>query len=141
MSAMILQELQFWLVCFGAGAVVTFVYDLFRIFRRVFPHGTFWVGAEDLLFWIFTAFWIFFVFYKENHGSIRLYGLLAMAVGMLLYLWLFSRIFVKIVSRILEWIWRILIFPLKFLGKKLKKHQEKVIMKRRHKKESKSVEE
>ena len=29
------------------GGALFLLYDIFRIFRRVVPHGNFWIGVED----------------------------------------------------------------------------------------------
>ena len=31
------------------GGALFLLYDIFRIFRRVVPHGNFWIGVEDFL--------------------------------------------------------------------------------------------
>ncbi|MGN0335268.1 MAG: spore cortex biosynthesis protein YabQ [Lachnospiraceae bacterium] len=129
MSTVIVQEIHFWLISLAAGAAITFVYDLLRIFRRVISHGNFWIGVEDLLFWVGTAFWCFFIFYRENDGSIRMYAMIAMGGGMLIYHQLISEWFVKWVSCILNKVLRFLVSPLFFLENKLKKGFKRAIMK------------
>lgn len=95
------------------GMVITLVYDEIRIFRRIIAHGNFWIGVEDFLFWIWTSLWIFSVLYRENDGSFRMYTILAMVSGMLLYH--------KTVSEPL----------VNFFGKKLKKQIQGIIIKLR----------
>ena len=102
MSEVILAEFQTVGTAFVSGALITFVYDLLRIFRRVISHGNFWIGVEDLFFWIWTALWIFSVLYRENDGSIRFYTILAMVFGMIAYHRAVSEFFVNLIAKILK---------------------------------------
>lgn len=114
MSGGILQELRVVGVAFLSGALITFVYDLIRIFRRIIPHGNVWIGIEDFFFWIWTSLWVFSVLYRENDGSLRLYTILTMALGMIIYHRYVGEPFVRIV------------------GKLLKKIRKSIIIKRNH---------
>lgn len=121
-SPVIAEELRIVGTALLGGAVITLVYDFFRIFRRVVPHGNFWIGAEDLIFWIWASLWIFSVFYRENDGNVRLYTILAMALGMILYHQSISDYFVRFFGRMLK-------IPITFFGKKLKKLWSGIIIK------------
>lgn len=141
MSGGILQELQVVGTAFVCGAVITFVYDVFRIFRRVFSHGNFWIGAEDFFFWIGTSFWIFSVLYRENDGAFRLYTIFAMVLGMIVYHRTVSEAFVKIMGNILKkavegilYPIRLIKIPINFVGKKLKNRIQRIIMKKQNRK-------
>ena len=102
MSGVILRELQVVGTAFCSGALITFVYDLLRIFRRIIPHGNFWIGVEDFVFWIWTSFWIFSVLYRENNGSLRLYTILTMVLGMIVYHRVIGEPIVKFAGKILK---------------------------------------
>ena len=136
MSQVILGELRAAGVAFLMGAVISIVYDLLRIFRRVISHGNFWIGVEDLIFWMWTAVWTFSVLYRENDGNLRMYTMLFMAVGMILYHVTISEPAVEVLGKILKRIFRIILYPLKllkiyiiFFGKKLKKLISGIIIK------------
>lgn len=136
MSQVILGELRVVGVALFSGAMITIVYDLLRIFRRVISHGNFWIGIEDFFFWIWTALWIFSVLYRENDGNLRMYTIFAMALGMLLYHKTLSEPLVNFVGRILKKIVSIIMYPLKmlkiyiiFFEKKLKKMIHGIIIK------------
>lgn len=139
MSGVILEELRVAGTAFFYGAVITLVYDLIRIFRRVIAHGNFWIGIEDFIFWIWTSLWIFSVLYRENDGNLRMYTIGAMVLGMIIYHQVISEFFVKGCSNILKRIIGMLLFPLKkvkiyiiFFGKKLKNIVRAIIMKLEH---------
>ena len=134
-SPVILKELSVVVTAVVSGILITFVYDLLRIFRRIFSHGKFWIGVEDFIFWIWTTLWIFSVLYRENDGSIRMYTILAMAGGMMLYHTTLSEFFVRIFSNVFRKIIKIGIYPFKklkiyiiFSGKKLQNIVKDIII-------------
>lgn len=135
-SQVILNEFRVVGVAFFSGVLITVVYDMLRIFRRVLSHNNFWIGAEDLIFWMWTALWTFSVLYRENDGNLRMYTMFFMAAGMISYHMTISEPLVRILGKIFKKLASILFYPLKllkfciiFLGKKLKKHSKGFIMK------------
>ena len=85
MRSEIVLELKGVVTSCLCGALITVVYDGLRIFRRIISHGNFWIGVEDFVFWMWTAIWIFSVLYRENDGNLRMYTMISMAIGMILY--------------------------------------------------------
>lgn len=86
MSARIVGELEFFARAFLWGIGITLVYDGLRLFRLLVRHGNVWVAVEDLLYWILYALLLFRMMYLENDGMIRGFAMLAVLLGMLLYL-------------------------------------------------------
>lgn len=80
------------------GAGMFFAYDCLRIFRRLVPHGIFWISVEDILYWIAAAGWFFLRICKVNDGIIRFYVLLGVALGAALYYALLGRFLMKYAS-------------------------------------------
>lgn len=95
-STEIIKEADVLVISFLMGMTLLLVYDQIRIFRRLVPHGTIWVGIEDMLFWIASAVLLFAMLYKENSGYIRGFVIGGVVVGMLLYNLLLSRLVVKV---------------------------------------------
>lgn len=136
MSSVIIEEMRVAVTAFFSGMLITLVYDGLRIFRRGVFHGNFWIGVEDFFFWLWTAFWIFSVLYRENDGELRLYTMFFMGLGMILYHRTVSEPLVRIGGKLLRRVWLIVSYPLKllkiyiqFIGKKLKKLMLSFIMK------------
>lgn len=96
MSEMIFQEADFFNACFLNGIFLLFVYDLFRILRRIINHEKLSVAVEDLLFWIVGSIWVFRIIYQKNNGVIRGTAFLAMGAGMLLYHYGMSRYVIRV---------------------------------------------
>ena len=101
-SESILAELKTAWVALLSGALITVVYDVLRIFRRIISHGNLWIGIEDFFFWIWTTFWIFSVLYRENDGNLRIYTILFMVLGMFLYHRIIGEPVVNITGKVLK---------------------------------------
>ncbi len=80
------------------GAAALLLYDILRVFRRIFPHGIIWISLEDALYCVFAAGWFFLRIGKANDGIIRFYILLGVGAGALLYYRLLSRHLMRYVS-------------------------------------------
>ena len=96
------SENSFLIYALLMGIFITFIYDILRIFRRVAPHGGFWVALEDIAFWIYCAVEVFLLMYHESDGRLRWFAVLGAMVGMGLYKKLISGIFVKYMSLLLQ---------------------------------------
>lgn len=132
MSDVIQNEAFFFLTCAATGVLLVFAYDILRIMRRVFKHGTFLTGLEDFLYWSISAFVIFCMIYEKNNGAIRGFAIAGIVLGVLLYHESVSQYIVKGISTALKFIFRgiskvfdILSRPLRFLSKYLKKIKDK----------------
>ena len=80
---------------------------------------------EDLIFWIWTSLWIFSVLYRENDGSLRMYTMIAMALGMIVYHWLVGEPVVKFLGKLLKKIKTSIIMKLKWRSMHGNKDQSK----------------
>ena len=126
-SPVIAGEGVFMLHSFLLGVIITFIYDLFRILRRIIPHGWFLLSLEDLAFWILATAGIFYMLYYENSGMFRWFSVIGAGTGMLLYKKTVSTPFVnvvsgavnKLLSLIGRFLWK-LTAPVRFVWHKLK---------------------
>lgn len=120
-SETIFKESDMILKSFAMGGILMFLYDILRIFRKLFPHSVVFVAVEDVLFWLFSGVTIFILLFLENDGSLRGFFIFGIVVGMMVYLGTISPYFVKFTVFLLKKLWYVLSFPLRFLIKLLKK--------------------
>lgn len=99
MATLIYDEVELFAVCLLLGGVLAFIYDVIRIFRMLFKHRDWLVDIEDLVFWIFTAWLVFRTLFIYNRGALRGYAFLGMFLGVLLYMFTLSRIFLFLVGK------------------------------------------
>ena len=95
MNEAITVELQFFLISILWGVIILLVYDILRILRRLIPHNGIILALEDILFWVLTSLFIFAMIYTMNNGTIRGFSVMGMGIGMTLYHFIFSELFVK----------------------------------------------
>ena len=79
------MEARFLLMCIAAGLAAAFLYDIFRISRRVAGGGDFVTAAEDLVFFAAAALILFYAAYRGNGGEVRFHGILGGISGAAVY--------------------------------------------------------
>lgn len=124
-SETITQEAMFFGISILVGAALFLLYDVLRIFRRIFPHGNIWIGIEDFVYWLVCTGTVFAMLYWENDGMVRGFALLGLVFGMLLYYLFLSRyiicINVLLLKTALGYIKKVLCFffaPILQIGRK-----------------------
>ena len=73
------------------GMTVCSVYTCLRVLRRIVRHAPAAIAAEDLFFWLATAFYMFVQIHHTTSGSIRWYFILGVVVGAVFTSLLFRR--------------------------------------------------
>ena len=121
MSSQIVEETLFLYHAVLLGVFVAVIYDIIRIFRRVVKHNRFFISLEDILYWVFCAWEVFYLLYKESSGVLRWFAILGIALGMFLYLISVSRFVVyfisKMINKFLHILEKIIVFLLTPFGK------------------------
>ena len=102
MSSQIVEETLFLYHSVLLGVFVAVIYDIIRIFRRVVKHNRFFLSLEDILYWVFCAWEVFYLLYKESSGVLRWFAILGIALGMFLYLISISRFVVYFISKVVN---------------------------------------
>lgn len=86
------------------GVVLTVAYDAIRVIRRIFPHGIIWTSLEDLIYWLVAGGWLFLKACQVNNGIIRVYMILAIGAGALIYQALCGKRIMRILTKGIIWI-------------------------------------
>jgi len=97
-----------FLVAVVTGFVCGFVFDLFRIIRKAVKHGTVITQIEDVIFWVIASLVMFYTMFTANSGEVRAFSVLGAFLGMVLYFYTISRVIIKVSSKIIEMIKRVL---------------------------------
>ncbi|NLO99031.1 MAG: hypothetical protein GX386_01915 [Clostridiaceae bacterium] len=118
----------------AAGVIIAFLYDMFRLKRRIVRTKAAMVHFEDIVFWVIAAIIFFLSSYVISNGETRAYYYMGSFLGGALYfsilskpvLWLLTKIirlilwpFVKLIN-ILKPIIEILICQINKLLRKLR---------------------
>lgn len=102
MSSDIIIEARTVLEALAMGAACCFIYDILRIFRRIFPRGSVLTGLEDILWWIVAAIAVFTFMYRANGGVVRAYIIVFMMLGMIIWEITLGKLIVKYISKIIN---------------------------------------
>ena len=100
----LLREIELTGISLLAGAWLMMCYDLLRVFRILVRHKNLWIGLEDFFYWIYAGVTTFLLLYRENDGRLRAYVIVGIFAGMVLYDRFFSRIYLKLLKKAVEWI-------------------------------------
>ena len=92
---MITNQAYLFLIFIVNGLIIGFLFDLFRILRLSFKTKDFVTYLEDITFWILTGFIVLYSIFVFNNGEIRFYIFLGIALGVLLYMTIFSSSIIK----------------------------------------------
>ena len=107
------------------GFLIGIIFDCFRILRKSFKTPDFVTYIEDVLFGIITGLLILYSILKFNNGELRLFLFIGIFLGLLLYLLVFSKVFIKIsvfiISTIKKIINYIILIPVKFICKLIRR--------------------
>ena len=98
------------------GILIGLLFDFFRISRKVFKTNDVMTYIEDVLFWILTGILILYNIWYFNNGEIRVYMFLGIILGVLIYMSTLSNIVVKLFTRILGTIIKVLELPFKTIN-------------------------
>ena len=85
------------------GGWLMLVYDLLRVLRLMIKHSSFVRGVEDFLFWIYAGIVTFMLLYEQNDGGLRLYAVVGVFLGMLLYDKIVSRFLFAALKKAGKW--------------------------------------
>ncbi len=118
-----MQELLRFALMLGIGGGYGLIYDIFRIGRRLIKHSVVMVSVEDLIFWTATGLGTFYFFLYYNNGIFRVYMIIGIVAGILLYRLTIGRLIVYVTVKVFRKIGEI-------VGKVLKKTTNVIRMKR-----------
>lgn len=117
-----------FLIYILTGILIGVFFDIFRIFRRSFRTPDFITCLQDILFWIFTGLFLLYVIFEFNNGELRWYIFLGVALGIVIYILMFSKYFIKInvtvitfVKNVVVKILKVLLIPLNWIKKLIMK--------------------
>ena len=119
MTDCLASEVLFFLYSVLTGSFFAFIYDHFRLLRRLIRHARFVVHLEDLIFWIICFFVSFFLLYYGNNGVLRFCACLGAAIGMSLYFATLGRIFLPGMVKLCHCIFRCIMLTFVWLKNKL----------------------
>ena len=106
----------------GLGAAAGSLYDVFRVLRVTFKHPNVLIQLEDLLYWVMVTFGVFYFALNVNNGDVRVFMIVGIALGVVIYFLTVSVLFIKMAAALLNLsknivllMFRIFLWPVKTL--------------------------
>lgn len=99
---MIQNQVYVFLWSIFTGALLAFIFDLFRVVRRRGKSSVLIVCIQDVLYFLIVAFIIIMSSFITNDGELRGYMFFGYALGIMFYLLLFSKLVVKVLSLVFD---------------------------------------
>lgn len=130
---------QFNLIVFSilAGVITGVLFDLYRVFRGLECPNKFVTFIEDTLFWILTGIIVFIFLLRTNYAYMREYVYIAIAAGILIYMVLISKYFIKVQYKVIRTVTKFirisvnfLFYPLQLLVYSIKRKNKQKILKK-----------
>lgn len=120
MENTIISQLYLLLIFFICGICIGIFFDIFRILRKSFKTSDIITHVEDIIFWIFTGIFFLFTLFKFNNGEIRSYVIIGIILGIIIYLLIISKYFIKINIIIINYIKKLIHYIIKIIFKVIK---------------------
>lgn len=99
-----------------SGLISGLIFDLFRCKRKCFETPNWLVYIEDLLFWIIIGVIALYTSYIACNGQVRVFMLISMLLGSMVYFLTFSKICYKVFEFVCRYIKRLIEVFLKILS-------------------------
>ena len=119
-----MNEIYIFAIFILNGALIGILFDIFRILRKSFKTPDILTNIEDIFFILISGFIILYTIFRLNNGQIRIYMLIALILGITLYITFISKYFIKLnvniikfIKLILKKILNILFFSFKYIIK------------------------
>ena len=125
---MVENQAYLFLVFSLTGVILGVLFDFFRVLRKTFKTGDFVTYIEDILYWILAGIIILYNIWFFNDGEIRVFMILGILMGAIIYCLTLSPIFIKIdyffmkkIKGVFKLLYNILKIPIEFMINLLKK--------------------
>ena len=120
---------QFYLLCIfiASGSIIGIFFDFFRILRKTFKTQDLITYIQDIIFWIFTGIFLFYIIFHFCLGEIRLYMFISLGIGLIIYFLTISKYVIMLnvklftfMKKIVIKIYKIILFPFNLIFKIIK---------------------
>jgi len=108
---MINSEFNVFLAFILIGIIISFLFDFFRILRRLYKTPDFITIIQDIAFWIISGIILLYGIFILNEGKIRAYLFIGILAGILFYIITLSKFITNMGTKLLTVLNKIIIVP------------------------------
>ena len=125
---MVVNQTYLFFIFIANGVIIGLLFDFFRILRKSFKTNDIVTYIQDILFWILTGIILLYSIFTFNNGEIRLFMILAVFIGIIIYMLFLSSYIIKVnvtiilfLKKVIGKTIKIIIFPFMYIIKLTKK--------------------
>lgn len=104
-----LEQLTIFIYFIITGMVLGVIFDVFRILRKSFKTSDIVTNIEDIIFGITTGIILLVSIFLFNNGELRLFIFIGIIFGIIMYMLLISKYFIKLNVTIIKFIKKLII--------------------------------
>ena len=104
-----LEQLTTFIYFIITGMVLGIIFDIFRILRKSFKTSDIITNIEDIIFGITTGIILLMSIFLFNNGELRLFVFIGIIFGIIIYMLIISKYFIKLNVAIINFIKKIII--------------------------------
>ncbi len=116
------EQAYLFLVFSLTGVSIGIIFDFFRVLRKTYKTSDIITYIEDIIFWILAGAIILYSIWYFNNGEIRLFMIIGIILGTLIYALTLSNLFIKvdtffmsIIKKVLEFLCKIFNIPINII--------------------------
>lgn len=109
------EQIKIFLIFVIVGIIISLIFDIFRILRKVYKFSNAMIYLQDILFWLLTGIIILHSIFEFNSGSIRIYLFFSIFIGIVIYTCTISQYILNIgvyMLKLINKIIKLLLVPL-----------------------------
>ena len=96
------EEVRVLIAFFADGIIIGLLFDLFRAIRKCYKTSNIIIYIEDVLFWILAGLLTLVVIFIFANGQIRLYMVLMLILGCIIYFATISKYIMLLSTKIIN---------------------------------------
>ena len=104
-----LEQLTIFIYFIITGMILGIIFDIFRILRKSFKTSDIITNIEDIIFGITTGIILLVSIFLFNNGELRLFIFIGIIFGIIMYMLLISKYFIKLNVTIIKFIKKLII--------------------------------
>ena len=108
MNQVILFQFKTLVVFLITGLAIGFLFDFFRIQRKIIKTNNIITYIQDSLFWAISGLILIIIIMNFTDGEIRSYMILGFIIGIIIYFYFFSKLIRNISVKIIKYIIKVL---------------------------------
>ncbi len=126
MGDFVVNDASLFLDALICGMILSGVYDVIRVFRRIVPHLNIFINIEDFVFWNVSGIYLFAVMFGTNNGVVRGFFIVGAVIGAFIYEKSVGEFLVRIISDGINYLANIFLKkPINAVIMSLRKRKEK----------------